>query len=68
MFRSVVTRFQPFINRKMSSACCSIPPVIDQTNYKPKGTYEKLGNFNKAYITGPKDAETAVIGIYDIFG
>ncbi|TIB71326.1 hypothetical protein E3Q23_02480 [Wallemia mellicola] len=52
----------------MSSACCSIPPVIDQTNYKPKGTYEKVGHFEKAYVTGPSDAHTVLLGIYDIFG
>lgn len=52
----------------MSSACCSIPPVIDQTNYKPKGTYEKVGHFEKAYVTGPPDAHTVLLGIYDIFG
>ncbi|TIA74922.1 hypothetical protein E3P91_00688 [Wallemia ichthyophaga] len=52
----------------MSAACCSIPPVIDQTNYQPKGQYEKVGYFNKAYVTGPADSKTVLVGIYDIFG
>lgn len=31
-------------------ACCSIPPV--QSDYKSKGSYEKVGQFDKAYVVG----------------
>ncbi|KAJ9094008.1 hypothetical protein QFC20_006988 [Naganishia adeliensis] len=48
-----------------NKACCSIPPV--QSEYKPKGSYQKVGSFEKAYVIG--DSKThALICIYDIFG
>ncbi|KAI5451334.1 hypothetical protein NCC49_001928 [Naganishia albida] len=48
-----------------NKACCSIPPV--QSEYKPKGSYQKVGAFEKAYVIG--DSKThALICIYDIFG
>ncbi|OJJ79026.1 dienelactone hydrolase family protein [Aspergillus glaucus CBS 516.65] len=47
-------------------ACRTIPPVIPQ-GYTPKGTYQTLASLN-TYITGPRDASTAIIDIYDIFG
>ncbi|KAL7269227.1 hypothetical protein RUND412_008122 [Rhizina undulata] len=50
----------------MNKACCSIPPVVS-TNYVPKGTYEEL-NGMKTYVTGPRDAKTGVLVVYDIFG
>jgi hypothetical protein len=31
-----------------NKACCSIPPV--QSEYKPKGSYQKVGSFEKAYV------------------
>lgn len=65
-----------------NEACCSIPPV--ESEYKPKGSYQKVGPFDKAYVvsslrpshspsrlTIPQigDSKThALICIYDIFG
>ncbi|KAL7270951.1 hypothetical protein RUND412_006328 [Rhizina undulata] len=49
-----------------NKACCSLPPVVS-TNYVPKGTYEELNGI-KTYVTGPRDAKTGVLVIYDIFG
>lgn len=31
-----------------NAACCSIPPV--ESDYKPKGSYQKVGSFDKAYV------------------
>ncbi|KAL0631268.1 hypothetical protein Q9L58_009867 [Maublancomyces gigas] len=49
-----------------SKACCKIPPVVIE-GYTPKGTYSDLGGLN-TYVTGDKDAKTAVIAVFDIFG
>ncbi len=53
-------------------ACLSIPPVVDQTGYTPKGeditistSYEK-GSEMPCYIVG--DGPKAIVLIYDIFG
>ncbi|KAJ9125982.1 hypothetical protein QFC24_002254 [Naganishia onofrii] len=49
-----------------NEACCSIPPV-QGGEYKTKGKYESVGEFEKAYVVG--DSKThALICIYDIFG
>ncbi|KAI0836909.1 alpha/beta-hydrolase [Hypoxylon sp. FL0890] len=48
-----------------SNACAQIPPV--SSDYTPKGTYETIAGF-KTYVIGPKDPQTAIIDIYDIFG
>ncbi|KAL7270949.1 hypothetical protein RUND412_006326 [Rhizina undulata] len=50
----------------MNKACCTIPAVVS-TNYVPKGTYEEL-NGMKTYVTGPRDAKTGILVIYDAFG
>jgi len=51
---------------KHSEACCQIPPVISQ-DYKPKGKYTTLNGLN-TYVTGPSNATTAILSVYDIFG
>ncbi|ORX35390.1 hypothetical protein BD324DRAFT_582039, partial [Kockovaella imperatae] len=43
-------------------------PVSESSGYELKGTYEKLGGFEKVYVTGPDDAKHALVVIYDIFG
>jgi len=48
-----------------NQACCSIPPV--SSNYNPKGSFIKLGGFDKVYVTGEK-GDTALVTVYDIFG
>ncbi|KAF2839867.1 alpha/beta-hydrolase [Patellaria atrata CBS 101060] len=53
-----------------SKACCTVPPAT-ATNYTPKGTYTTLppsSHSLKTYVTGPEDAPTALLIIYDIFG
>ncbi|KAI1762506.1 alpha/beta-hydrolase [Hypoxylon sp. FL1150] len=47
-----------------SEACCRIPPIMDD-NYQPKGTYIEL-NSTKTYVTGPADAERAILSGADI--
>lgn len=49
-----------------SPACCSVPPVITD-EYKGKGEYKTINGL-KTYVTGPADAKSAVLYIYDIFG
>lgn len=49
-----------------SKACCSIPPVVT-SNYTPKGSYSEIGGL-RTYVTGDKNAKTAVLVIFDIFG
>ena len=49
-----------------SKACCTIPPVISE-GYKPKGDYITINGL-KTYATGPKDAKSAILVVYDIFG
>jgi hypothetical protein len=49
-----------------NTACCTIPPVT--SDYTPKGTYKAIGAFNKVYVTGPENHDTAIICVYDIFG
>ncbi|UNI24064.1 Carboxymethylenebutenolidase [Purpureocillium takamizusanense] len=49
-----------------NEACCNIPPVVSK-GYKPKGSYEEIGGW-KTYVTGPADANKAIVLIYDIFG
>ncbi|KAI0527811.1 Alpha/Beta hydrolase protein [Xylaria bambusicola] len=49
-----------------SEACCRIPPVVDE-GYEPKGRYLDLGGL-KTYVTGPADADKAILAVYDIFG
>ncbi|KAI9311597.1 dienelactone hydrolase [Dichotomocladium elegans] len=48
-----------------SKACCTIPPV--QVDYTPIGTVESVKGFD-VYVTGPKDANKAILVIYDIYG
>lgn len=55
-------------------------PVAEASGYELKGSYEKVGDFDKVYVvsslafdfsspqTGPDNAEHAVVVIYDIFG
>ncbi|RMZ86434.1 hypothetical protein DV736_g6336, partial [Chaetothyriales sp. CBS 134916] len=49
-----------------SKACCTIPPVVTES-YEPKGKYIELDGL-KTYVTGPSDADTAILLLYDIFG
>lgn len=49
-----------------SHACCTVPPVVDD-NYKEKGSYETIEGM-KTYVTGDKNAKSALLVVYDIFG
>ncbi|KAI1353034.1 Alpha/Beta hydrolase protein [Xylaria sp. FL0043] len=49
-----------------SDACCRIPPVVVE-GYEPKGRYIDAGGI-KTYVTGPSDANKAILAVYDIFG
>ncbi|KAA8900013.1 dienelactone hydrolase [Sphaerosporella brunnea] len=51
-----------------SKACCTIPPVVSNTDeYTIKGSYSALSEF-KTYVTGSTSSKTGVLVIYDIFG
>lgn len=47
-------------------ACCTVPPVVAK-GYQPKGEYITV-NGMKTYKTGPSDAKSAILVVYDIFG
>jgi len=49
-----------------SHACCTVPPVVSE-GYKPKGDYITVDGM-KTYATGPSNAKSALIVVYDIFG
>lgn len=49
-----------------SKACCTVPPVVSE-GYKEKGEWITI-NGMKTYATGPKDAKSALLIVYDIFG
>jgi len=49
-----------------SKACCSVPPVVAD-GYQQKGEYIQVEGM-KTYATGPKNAKTGILVIYDIFG
>jgi hypothetical protein len=49
-----------------SKACCTVPPVVGE-GYKEKGEFITI-NGMKTYATGPKDAKSALLVVYDIFG
>jgi len=49
-----------------SHACCTVPPVVTN-GYKEKGEYITI-NGMKTYATGSKDAKSAILIVYDIFG
>jgi hypothetical protein len=49
-----------------SKACCTVPPVVTE-GYKEKGEWITI-NGMKTYATGPKDAKSALLVVYDIFG
>lgn len=49
-----------------SKACCSVPPVISE-GYQEKGNYKTVEGL-KTYATGPDNATSALLVIYDIFG
>ncbi|KAI1426231.1 Alpha/Beta hydrolase protein [Xylaria sp. FL1777] len=51
---------------KHSEACCKIPPIVDEV-YEPKGQYIDVGGI-KTYVTGPPDANKAILSVYDVFG
>ncbi|KAJ9137283.1 Dienelactone hydrolase family protein [Pleurostoma richardsiae] len=48
-----------------SKACMELPPV--SAEYTPKGRWDTVAGL-KTYITGPEDATSAIIDIYDVFG
>jgi dienelactone hydrolase len=48
-----------------NAACCSIPPVVGH-GYKPKGVFEKVGDFDKVYKIGTSKTH-ALVCVYDIF-
>ncbi|KAI5778700.1 dienelactone hydrolase [Geopyxis carbonaria] len=51
-----------------SKACCTIPPVVSDTDaYKLQGSHDKISDL-KTYVTGSTDSKTGVLVIYDIFG
>ena len=47
-------------------SCCTVPPVVAD-GYKEKGEYMTIEGM-KTYATGDKDAKSAILIIYDIFG
>jgi hypothetical protein len=49
-----------------SKACCTVPPVVSE-GYKEKGEWITI-NGMKTYATGPKEAKSALLVVYDIFG
>ncbi|KAL1960469.1 hypothetical protein VTO42DRAFT_7768 [Malbranchea cinnamomea] len=49
-----------------SKACCSIPPVV-ASGYEKKGKFIEVNGL-KTYVTGPEDANKAILVVYDIFG
>jgi hypothetical protein len=49
-----------------SKACCTVPPV-QYEGYKEKGEYITIDGM-KTYATGPKNAKSALLFVYDIFG
>ena len=49
-----------------SKACCTVPPVVTE-GYKEMGEWITI-NGMKTYATGPKDAKSALLVVYDIFG
>lgn len=52
-----------------SEACCTIPPVVGSADYATKGSYTTLLDENmRTYVTGPAEAKTGVLVVYDIFG
>jgi hypothetical protein len=46
-------------------ACCQLPPV--EAEYTPKGSYAELEGL-KTYFSGPEDAKSAILMVYDVFG
>ncbi|KFY69459.1 hypothetical protein V496_00228 [Pseudogymnoascus sp. VKM F-4515 (FW-2607)] len=50
-----------------SKACCTIPPIVPEKEYKAKGTYETIDGI-KTYVTGPASATVGIFVIADIFG
>ncbi|PTU25343.1 hypothetical protein P175DRAFT_0498465 [Aspergillus ochraceoroseus IBT 24754] len=49
-------------------ACRTIPPVVSE-DYTPKGTFSNIAGLKfNTYVTGPSNAKTALLTIYDIFG
>ncbi|KAI5846186.1 dienelactone hydrolase [Tricharina praecox] len=51
-----------------SKACCTIPPVVSDTdNYQTQGTYTTISSL-RTYAVGPTTSKTGVLVIYDIFG
>jgi hypothetical protein len=49
-----------------SKACCTVPPVVSE-GYKEKGEWITI-NGMKTYATGPKEAKSALLVVFDIFG
>lgn len=42
-------------------------PPAPEPNYKPQGKYIELNGL-KTYVSGPEDADKAILVLYDIFG
>jgi len=51
----------------ITPACCAEPAPASK-DYVLKGTVQKYGTFDKAYVVGPTDTKRAIIYVYDIFG
>jgi len=49
-----------------SHACCTVPPVTS-SGYQEKGEWVTIDGM-KTYKTGPANAKSALLVIYDIFG
>ncbi|KFX97198.1 hypothetical protein O988_04970 [Pseudogymnoascus sp. VKM F-3808] len=50
-----------------SKACCSIPPILSEKEYKAKGAFETIDSI-KTYVTGSPDATIGIFVVADIFG
>ncbi|KAL6721829.1 hypothetical protein ACLMJK_000934 [Lecanora helva] len=49
-----------------SQACCTVPPAVVK-DYKQKGKYIDLNGMS-CYTTGPSNATSAILIVFDIFG
>ncbi len=60
------TRPRLYATMSQSHACCTVPPVVSD-GYKEKGEHMTIDGM-KTYVTGSKDAKSAILVVYDIFG
>lgn len=54
------------IQKPDMEVCCSAGAPVS-VEYTPQGSVKELGGV-QCYVTGSEAAQTAIVGIYDIFG